>query len=120
MAGTATWRWSWPPKPSWPGCPPVSASALGANGTKRAQRHGRRIAANESEANDKPPRRPPDYRAYAGTGEPGAAWRAQPGGDEPRDCLSAVLGDPSFPQPIRAALFEDDGAALLVWNRRER
>lgn len=27
--------------------------------------------------------------------------------------------DPSFPEPIRAALFEEDGVAYLVWNRRE-
>ena len=27
--------------------------------------------------------------------------------------------DPSFPEPIRAALFEEDGAAYLVRNRRE-
>ena len=27
------------------------------------------------------------------------------------------LDAPSFPEPVRAALFEDDGAAFLVWNR---
>ena len=38
----------------------------------------------------------------------------------PRDYLSVQLDDPSFAEPIRAALFEDDeGAAYLVWNRRE-
>jgi uncharacterized protein (DUF736 family) len=29
-----------------------------------------------------------------------------------------LLDDPSFPEPIRAALFEEEGAAYLVWNRR--
>ena len=61
----------------------------------------------------------PDFRIYAGRAELGAAWRARTGGDEPRDYLSVQLDDPSFPEPIRAALFEEDGAAFLVWNRRE-
>ena len=63
--------------------------------------------------------REPDFRIYAGRAELGAAWKAKTGGDEPRDYLSVLLDDPSFPQPIRAALFEEDGAAFLVWNRRE-
>ena len=61
----------------------------------------------------------PDFRVYAGRAELGAAWKAQTNGDEPRDYLSVQLDDPSFPEPIRAALFEDDGAAFLVWNRRD-
>ena len=61
----------------------------------------------------------PDFRVYAGRAEFGAAWKAQTNGEEPRDYLSVQLDDPSFPEPIRAALFEDDGAAFLVWNRRE-
>lgn len=48
---------------------------------------------------------------------PGAAWKAQTNGAEPRDYLGVQLDDPSFPEPVRAALFEDDGAAFLVWNR---
>lgn len=36
----------------------------------------------------------------------------------PREYLSVQLDDPSFPEPIRAALLEEDGAAFLVWNRR--
>ncbi|MCG8598256.1 MAG: DUF736 domain-containing protein [Kiloniellales bacterium] len=59
----------------------------------------------------------PDFRVYAGRAELGAARKAQTNGDEPRDYLSVQLDDPSFPEPIRAALFEDDGAAFLVWNR---
>ena len=61
----------------------------------------------------------PDFRVYAGRAELGAAWKAKTNGEEPRDYLSVLLDDPSFPEPIRAALFEDDGAAFLVWNRRE-
>jgi len=61
----------------------------------------------------------PDFRVYAGRAELGAAWKAQTNGDEPRDYLSVQLDDPSFPEPIRAALFEEEGAAFLVWNRRE-
>ncbi len=61
----------------------------------------------------------PDFRVYAGRAELGAAWKSKTNGDEPRDYLSVQLDDPSFPEPIRAALFEEDGAALLVWNRRE-
>lgn len=61
----------------------------------------------------------PDFRVYAGRAELGAAWKAKTAGDMPRDYLSVLLDDPSFPEPIRAALFEEDGVAFLVWNRRE-
>ena len=37
----------------------------------------------------------------------------------PRDYLSMLLDDPSFPEPIRAALFEENGTAWLIWGRRE-
>lgn len=75
-----------------------------------------KIVANDRKASEGAP----DFRVYAGRAELGAAWRAQSGGDQPRDYLSVLLDDPSFPEPIRAALFEDeDGAAFLVWNRRE-
>ena len=74
-----------------------------------------RIVANDQKKSDGAP----DFRVYAGSAELGAAWRARTGGDAPRDYLSVQLDDPSFPQPIRAALFEDDGASFLVWNRRE-
>lgn len=50
--------------------------------------------------------------------ELGAAWKAKTNHDEPREYLSVQLDDPSFPEPIRAALFEEDGAAFLVWSRR--
>lgn len=74
-----------------------------------------KIVANENKKNDSAP----DYRIYAGQAELGAAWKAQSKGDEPRDYLSVLLDDPSFAEPIRAVLFDEDGAAYLVWNRRE-
>lgn len=54
----------------------------------------------------------------AGRRRRGVAWKAKSKGDEPKDYLSVQLDDPSFPEPIRAALFEEDGAAFLVWNRK--
>ena len=74
-----------------------------------------RIVANDKKKSDSAP----DFRVYAGQAELEAAWKAKTKGDEPRDYLSVLLDDPSFPEPIRAALFEEDGAAFLVWNRRE-
>lgn len=73
-----------------------------------------RIVANDSKKTEGSP----DFRVYAGRAELGVAWKAQTKGDEPRDYLSVLLDDPSFPEPIRAALFEEDGTAFLVWNRR--
>ena len=74
-----------------------------------------KIVINENKKSDSAP----DYRIYAGQAELGAAWKAQTKGDEPRDYLSILLDDPSFSEPIRAALFVEDEAAFLVWNRRE-
>jgi len=74
-----------------------------------------KIVANDNKKSEAAP----DFRVYAGRAELGAAWKAQTNGDEPRDYLSVLLDDPSFPEPVRAALFEEDGAAYLVWNRRE-
>ena len=61
----------------------------------------------------------PDFRVFAGRAELGAAWKAQTSGEEPRDYLSVQLDDPNFVEPVRAALFEEDGAAYLVWTRRD-
>lgn len=74
-----------------------------------------RIVANDQKKSEGAP----DFRVYAGRAELGAAWKAQTNGEEPRDYLSLQLDDPSFPEPIRAALFEEDGAAYLIWNRRD-
>ena len=43
----------------------------------------------------------------------------QSNNDEPRDYLNVLFDGPSFLGPIRAAIFEEDVAAYLVWNRRE-
>lgn len=74
-----------------------------------------KIVINENKKSDSAP----DFRIYAGQAELGAAWKAQTKGDEPRKYLSVLLDDPSFAEPIRAALFDEDGAAFLVWNRRD-
>lgn len=74
-----------------------------------------RIVPNDQKKSDAAP----DFRVYAGRAELGAGWKARTNGEEPRDYLSIQLDDPSFPEPIRAALFEEDGAAYLVWNRRD-
>lgn len=74
-----------------------------------------RIIANDNKKSEGAP----DFHIYAGRAELGAAWRAQTSGETPRDYLSVLLDDPSFPEPIRAPPFEEDGAAYLVWNRRE-
>jgi len=74
-----------------------------------------RIVANDVKKSDGAP----DFRIYAGRAELGAAWKARAGGEQGREYLSVLLDDPSFPAPLRAALFEEDGVAFLVWNRRE-
>lgn len=73
------------------------------------------IVANDGKATEGAP----DYRIYAGRAELGAAWKSKTAADQPREYLSVLLDDPSFPNPIRAALFDEEGAAFLVWNRRE-
>ena len=74
-----------------------------------------RIVANDQKNSESAP----DFRIYAGRAELGAAWKARSNGEEPKDYLSVQLDDPSFSEPIRAALFEEEGAAYLVWNRRD-
>ena len=74
-----------------------------------------RFVANDAKTSDNAP----DFRIFAGRAELGAAWKARTKDKTPRDYLSVLLDDPGFAEPIRAALFEDDGAAFLVWNRRE-
>lgn len=69
---------------------------------------------NSEKANDKAP----DYRVFAGGAELGAAWREKDKNGD-RDYLAVKLDDPSFSQPVRAALFENDAAnsAVLAWSR---
>ncbi len=69
-----------------------------------------RIVANDQKKSEGAP----DFRVYVGRAELGAAWKAESNGEEPCDYLSVQLDDPSSPEPIRAALFEEDGAAFLV------
>lgn len=59
----------------------------------------------------------PHYRLFAGKAELGAAWPAKSNGDDGREYLSVKLDDPSFPEPVYAALFDDGDAARLVWSR---
>ncbi len=72
-----------------------------------------KIIANDQKKSDGAP----DFRVYAGRAELGAAWKAQTTGDESQEYLRVQLDDPSFAELIRAALFEKEGAAYLVWNR---
>jgi uncharacterized protein (DUF736 family) len=50
--------------------------------------------------------------------EVGAAWKAKTHEAEPRDYLSATIDDPSFPEPLRGAMFEDNGKLSFVWRRK--
>jgi len=66
----------------------------------------------------------PDYRIHLGDDdgpEVGAGWKRT--GEKAGDYVSLQLDDPSFPQPIRANLFQADdkgGAFTLLWNRPSR
>ena len=72
-----------------------------------------RFVPSENRDND----RAPLYRLFAGKAELGAAWPAMSNGREGREYLSVKLDDPSFPEPVYAALFDDGAAAHLVWTR---
>jgi uncharacterized protein (DUF736 family) len=60
----------------------------------------------------------PDFRIMFGLQEVGAAWKAKTHETEPRDYLSAMIDDPMLPEPLRGALFEDNGKLSLVWRRK--
>jgi hypothetical protein len=64
---------------------------------------------------DKPSDKSPDFRAYAGKVELGAAWKKMSRDEKPY--LSVKLDDPSFAAPINAALVDIDGVQTLVWSR---
>ncbi len=72
------------------------------------------IIPNEKKNGDKSP----DYFVKAGDSDIGAAWKMKSKGDEPIDYLSVLLDDPSFAEPIRAALFDKGEQAHLVWDRK--
>ena len=61
----------------------------------------------------------PDFRILFGLQEVGAAWKAKTHEAEPRDYLSAMIDDPMFPEPLRGALFEDNGKLSFVWRRKQ-
>ena len=69
-------------------------------------------------AADKTSDKAPDYRAYAGSIELGAAWKKT--SKEDRAYISVKLDDPSFPAPIYATLVEGEeaGSYSLSWSRR--
>ena len=60
----------------------------------------------------------PDFRILFGIQDVGAAWKAKTHEAEPRDYLRAMIDDPMFPEPLRGALFEDNGKLSLVWRRK--
>ena len=62
----------------------------------------------------------PDFRFLFGMQEVGAAWKAKTHEAESREYLSAVIDDPIFPEPLRGALFEEDGKLNFVWRRKFR
>ena len=65
----------------------------------------------------KPHDQAPDYRAFRGESEVGAAWAhaAQRAGR----CgyLIVTLDDPAFPKPIQARLVKAGDAYALIWDR---
>lgn len=62
----------------------------------------------------------PTFRVFAGQSRVGDAWAAHSNGNPPKDYLRVRIDDPSFTQPLNAALFPDgDGLqARLVWTRQ--
>ncbi len=62
----------------------------------------------------------PDFRVLVGTTEIGAAWRKS--SEDQESYLSIRLDDPSFAEPVRAALMEksDDGVLPMLWRREKR
>lgn len=59
----------------------------------------------------------PDFFVKTGKCDLGFAKQKMSEGDNPRPYLSVFLDDPSFQEPIWAALFEAEGKADLVWSR---
>jgi len=58
----------------------------------------------------------PTHRAYIGNQEIGAGWEKT--SQKGNQCLSYVIRDPSFAQPMRGALVEvQEGKYSMVWER---
>ena len=63
----------------------------------------------------------PDYRVIAADIEIGAGWKRK--SEKVGDYVSFVIDDPSFVQPLRAALFAattDGNTFHLIWTRPAR
>ncbi len=60
-----------------------------------------RLAPNDNQDSD----RAPTFRVYVGQSHVGDAWPARTSADPPIDYLQVQLDEPSFPEPIQAALF---------------
>lgn len=76
-----------------------------------------RLVPNDNRDNDNAPA----FRVFAGQSRIGDAWAARSSGDTPKEFFRVRLDDPSWPEPISAALFrsEDGNQAELVWSRRK-
>lgn len=61
----------------------------------------------------------PDFKIMLGLHEVGAAWKTKTHETEPREYLSAMIDDPMFPEPLRGALFEENGNLSFVWRRKQ-
>ena len=72
-----------------------------------------RIVPNGNKKNENSP----DFFVKTGQCDLGFAHRKISEGQSPRPYLKVFLDDPSFVEPIWAALFEQDGKAELVWSR---
>jgi uncharacterized protein (DUF736 family) len=64
---------------------------------------------------DKTGERSPDYRVFAGQVEFGAGWKKT--SKDKNEYVSLKLDDPSFAEPMNAALVVIDEAHTLVWSR---
>ena len=71
------------------------------------------IVPNESKKGDQSP----DFFVKTGKCDLGFARNEVSKGDNPKPYLSVFLDDPSFVEPIWAALFDKQGKAELVWSR---
>lgn len=75
-----------------------------------------RIVPNQNKKSDKSP----DFFVKTGHCDLGFARHKMSEGDNPKPYLSVFLDDPSFQEPVWAALFDKDGKADLVWSRPKR
>ena len=62
----------------------------------------------------------PTFRVFVGQSHVGDAWEGRSSGEPSSAYLRVRLDDPSFPEPMQAALFVNSSGdqAQLVWSRR--